>query len=531
MTRRLLCVFLSLLLLLPAASVLAEAAEVETPAPEDAAPAPEDAAPAADETAEPQPPVLLVTINGEEIYSDNADVEYWADYYLYQLSNSGYDVSDPELQETVNQYALYSTMRFKLIHQKAAELGLDQFTDAEKAEMEQKAKQEWAEIIESYMAGYGITEASSDDDRAAARADAEAALKEEGYDEAAYVSEYVESDMNNTLINRLQDYVSEGITVTDEEVQEYYQALVDEDTDAYSQDIGGYEFYTQYYQQPSYYTPEGYRAVNHILLEVDEELLNKWKDLSARYEEQQAAQQEAAEPVDNAEEAAEPMENAEETAEPVETAAAETPEPQPTEEPITAEMVEAARQAVLDSVQPTVDEIMGKLEKGASFDDLIVEYGTDPGMLDKDSRAEGYKVHKDSIIWDPAFTAAAMELEKIGDVGKPVVGQNGVHILHYVKDVPGGPVELTDEMKEEFRATMLAEKKTEALNTALEQWMNEADIVYTEEGEAWKLVLEEAPAEDAEAAETVEATETVEAVEPAAEEAAPAEAAPEAAAP
>ena len=39
-----------------------------------------------------------------------------------------------------------------------------------------------------------------------------------------------------------------------------------------------------------------------------------------------------------------------------------------------------------------------------------------------------------------------MALEKVGDVSNPIVGQYGVHILQYLRDVPGGAVELTDEM-------------------------------------------------------------------------------------
>ena len=39
--------------------------------------------------AEAEKPVLLATIGGTEIMSDNADLQYWMSYYLYQLANSG----------------------------------------------------------------------------------------------------------------------------------------------------------------------------------------------------------------------------------------------------------------------------------------------------------------------------------------------------------------------------------------------------------------------------------------------------------
>ena len=78
------------------------------------------------------------------------------------------------------------------------------------------------------------------------------------------------------------------------------------------------------------------------------------------------------------------------------------------------------------------------------------------------------------------------------------MSQFGVHILQYLKDIPGGASELTDGLREELRETLLTEKEQEAFNNLLDQWMAEADIQYTEAGEAWKLDEEEAE-EDAEA--------------------------------
>jgi parvulin-like peptidyl-prolyl isomerase len=188
-------------------------------------------------------------------------------------------------------------------------------------------------------------------------------------------------------------------------------------------------------------------------------------------------------------------------------------------------MVDAAEQKILDSVQGTVDEIMGKLDSGTSFEDLVREYGTDSGMKDEARLATGYSVHNDSILFDPAFQKAAMALEKIGDVSKPVVGQYGVHILQYLRDVPGGAAELTDDMKEEFRASLLSELRTEALNSALDEWVEAPGaIVFTEAGESWKIPAEETAEEAAPAEETASAEEAAPAEESApAEEAAPAE--------
>ena len=516
MFKRFLCILLSLMLLAGMTAALAEApateaeapaAEAEAPAAEAETPAAETKAPAAESeaeapAAEAAEPVLLVTVNGEDIMSDNSEVNYWISYYLYQLASSGYDTSDAEMLNLVNQYSLYNTIRYFVIRQKAAELGLDQVSDEERAKLESGARENWEQAVQSYT--QNVTDESTEDEKAAARADAIAALKADGYEEETYVSEYVDSEITNLLITRLMDHVSAGTEVTDEEIQAHFNELVEEDKANYADDISNYEFYTQYYQQPSYYTPEGYRGVNHILLKVDEALLNTWKDLSARLEEQKSAEAEPEETPEEPEEGAS-AEATPEAAEPTET-------PAPTAEPVTEEMVEAAKQAVLDSVQPTVDEIMAKLKDGATFDELILEYGTDPGMQDEATRSTGYPVHKDSIIWDPAFTAGAIALEKIGDVSEPILGQYGVHILHYLRDIPAGAIELTDEMKKEFHDELLDEKRSAALNTALEQWITESAIAYTEAGEAWKIQDIEVSEEEAEVAEEAEEPEVVEIV-------------------
>ena len=479
--------------------------------------------PAAEEAAEEQPtevpaePVLLATVNGQEIKSDDDYLQSVISYYMDYAANYGYDTTDPDMLNTINQYSMQYTVRTILIRQKAAELGLDQFTDEEKAEMEATLRTEWADTVNRYIEQYNpLSETATDEEKAAARADAEAALLQMGYDEERFVSEFTQGEIDNKITERLRDYLTAGKTVTEEDVQKYFDDLVKEDQENYGKDIGTYEFYTNYYGQSSYYVPEGYRAVTHILLAVDEELLNTWKDLSARLEEQKsAAEEEPTEGEEPTEEAA--AETASEETPAPEADAEPTEAPTPTPEPVTQEMVDAAEKAILDSVQSTVDEIKAKLESGTSFEDLIKEYGTDPGMQDDATRAKGYSVHKDSIMWDPIFTATAMALEKVGDISDPVVSQFGVHILQYLKDIPGGAVELTDEMKAEFQSTLVEEMKSEALNTALDQWTAEASIVYTEAGEAWKVPEAE------EAGETEEET----AEEPAAEEPATEEPAPE----
>ena len=475
MIKRFLSLILSLSLLLCSAFALAEETQAEAP---EAAPA-EEAAEAA-ETAETAP-VLLATVNGVEVAEDHADYSYWVDYYTYMLSSSGYDLSDESLLQEMKAYSLNNAIRFVLLRQKAAEMGLGEVSEEQLAQVREEAAASWAEILDSYITSYfSITDESSEEDRTAARADALALLESQGYTEESYIEESVSNAKTNQIISDVRSTLVQDVTVSDEEVADYYTQLVEEDRAQYENDVATYEFQTHYYGQDSYYRPEGYRGVTHILLSVDQALLDAWKDLTARLEEQQeAGTAEATE----AGESAEASESGE-SAEAAETEPAESAEPEATEEPVTPEMVEAARQAILDSVQATVEEIRQKLADGASFEDLIVEYGTDPGMQDEKTRSEGYAVHPESILYDTDFVQGAMSMEKVDDISEPIVSKFGVHILHYLRDIPGGSVELTDTLKAELKDVLQNEKEQEAFNSQLEAWVAEAEIVYTEAGQA-----------------------------------------------
>lgn len=89
----------------------------------------------------------------------------------------------------------------------------------------------------------------------------------------------------------------------------------------------------------------------------------------------------------------------------------------------------------------------------------------------------------DSVNWVIPFRDAAFTVDNIGDITAPVVTDYGVHILQYVADVPGGPVELTDAMRTSFKATLLANAQDDAYYTAIEEWVVAANVVYSEEGQ------------------------------------------------
>ena len=400
------------------------------------------------------PDTLLATVNGEEIRENDATLQY---YYTSALSSLGTD--DAEAQHVARMYAMSYAIQILLVKQKAAGYYTEEDYEAFRAE----AKADWDEIIEEFMAEEGISDESSEEDRIAARGDVLSFLESNyGYDEERYVSEAVDDLILYGYLDKIaEDLKAENpaLAATEEEIQDTYNSYVTEEMESIGNEVSLYEMYQMYYGYEFHYIPEGYRGITHILLDVDQELLDAWTDLTARLEESS----EATEPTDGDPEAA--------------------TEP---EEPVTAEMVEEARLAIIASQQEKIDEINARLAGGESFEDLMAEYGTDPGMLDDYYRLNGYSVHKDSISFVQQFTDAAAALENVGDVSEPIVTPYGIHILHYLRDIPAGPIEMTDEVRDELRSEIEDDRVNDAVTQVIEQWQAEAEIVWTEEGKDWE---------------------------------------------
>ena len=414
------------------------------------------------------PDDVMATVNGSAIL--RGTVDSIAENMTYSFSQYGYDTSDEGMLQRIRQYALDYAVQLAMMEQKAAELGLDQFTDEEKAEIEKENADEWAEIVDTYVSYYGgLTEESTEEERASARISVLSMLEGWGYTEAIML----ETAFDNAVLDRVEAYMVEGAVVTDEDIRQSFDEKVAADEETYKSDVAMYEYMTQYYGQTAYYVPEGYRGVTHILLKVSDDLMGEYESLSARLEEQQ---------------------DAEEGTEPTGDAAADTPDAEPTEvpePPVTKGQVDAAYQAILDSVQATVDEINARLAQGVPFSELVAEYGTDPGMEVEPNKSLGYSVHMDSILWDPVFVQAAFSVDHVGDVAAPVVGSYGVHIVQYTRDVPAGPVELTEEIRNTIREELLSAKEDELFSATMEQWLADAVITYSDEAQALMAEAEE----------------------------------------
>lgn len=390
---------------------------------------------------------VLFTFDGQEFRKDEVDA-------TIQNLLSGNYITSAKDYETAVEYMIQN----ELIEAEIKERGLDQFTDDELAAFQTEAQTQWDSALDYYVS-YFLTE-DTDEARASTRAAGEEYYAAQGYS----VETLVDSLKLQAAYEKLQSAVLEGQNVepTEEEIQDVFNQYVEQDKESYENNIYTYELYMNYGAE-SWYQPSGYRGVLHILLDTDQELLDAYENAVASYEETLSGDADTA--------AA-----ATESADPNATAA-------PTEKPVTKEDVEAAREALLAHHQKEIDDIYARLEKGESFESLIAVYGNDPGMQDEENLKNGYAVHPDSIIWDTAFTVGAFseKMQKPGDVSDPVVGQNGIHIIYYLRDIPAGAVELSDDIRTQITDYLVNVKTNELCNEAIEAWRVKHEVLYNEE--------------------------------------------------
>ena len=425
----------------PTATVAPTTQVTETPAPEastaDASAAEDDVEDEdEDETdTEESEDIALAYVNGNAVML--SEVSYYADY-LYEQYGYDDDTTEDEIRalyETALNYAMSNV----IMRQKADELGYTALSDDELAELKTTCSTEWNEMVLYYAEAYfGYTDGGDATTNNEAVVNTLSFLESYGYTEEVLLQDYVD----NAWYEKLVAYICQGVSVTDEDAYSYFLTCVEEDKTYYEDNAMLYEFYTQYYGYTSWYVPSGYRGVKQILLSVDEDLLNTYLDLAEQLEDQEGGEATATDLV-------------------------------------TADAVEAARLAVIASVQPTIDDIKARLAAGESFDSLIALYNTDPGMTAEPEASQGYSVHQDSIMYDEPFVNAAFSVSNIGDVSEPYVGSYGIYIVQYFRDVPEGAVEYTDEVRTEMLESVQEDRENEAVNAQVESWLAEADIIYT----------------------------------------------------
>ncbi|MBO4884659.1 MAG: peptidylprolyl isomerase [Clostridia bacterium] len=383
------------------------------------------AAPAMAETA---PEGVLAVING--VAYPAADVQAEFDYYAAMYEYYGMGDQIDALKEEIIDYYVQRYVQMDA----AAQLGLDQFTEEEEAEILAQAQERYDETLAEYE-GYFAEEGASDED---VRASVIQYFEENGFT-VEVLAQYAREDM---IYERYFDYVTADVTA---DIEALYEARVASQKEDYEADPTSFE-YDVMYGGDIFYVPEGFRAVYHILLLLDDASADELYDLQGRQAEIAAELENPGEGSDAAS--------------------------------LQAELDEIGAQinALIAPLLEKADEIYARLDAGEDFFALMAEYGEDPGMQEDPFMTQGYYVSADSVMWETNFRDGAMALEKEGDVSEPVLTSYGIHLILHGGELTSGPVPL-EQVREAIEATALDDARQDAYNAAVEAAVAAADIV------------------------------------------------------
>lgn len=386
------------------------------------------------------------------------DVQKQYDAMNAQYAGYGIDLESMGMADSAKKSIVDSAVQQAVLLAKAAELGLDQFEDAELAEYEANAQQVMDYYYNSYIDYYYADAEEITDEM---HDEAEAYWANNGYTIASTVESYKTTE----ILSRMEEYATQDVSYTEEDVQAAYEALIEQNKADYTSDSA----YTSARSNGTAiaWNPEGYRAVKHVLIKFNDDQSSLYSQLKAQLDSLNAEKEAILNPA------------VEEEAAEAETEAAEEEAAVRSIEEVNADIAACATEmeALYSQLLPTAEEVIAKFNEGAAFDDLIAEYNEYPGMTNEPTASQGYAVKADSTTWDPAFTEGAMSIDEIGGISAPVYGSYGIHIIYYMSDVPAGEVAL-EEIREAVESDAYDANYQAAYNDQVAAWMDEMNVQY-----------------------------------------------------
>ena len=445
-------------------------------------------------------------------------VNYQLNYMslIYSMYGMSYDTTDADNISSVTDSVIDSLIENDVKNMKIKELGLDQLTEEETAELENEIAEDWQSTRDQVQSYYlSDTELTGDE--------LEKAIDETCEEYGITYEDVVESTKETYLQNKLKSETVKDVTVTDEELQTELDSKAESAKTTYTSSPASYGTAVNN-GTTVYYRPAGYRMVKQILVKFTENDQAVIDELTTLHSNAETAVTEAttaltdlgvedadvlaAQVTVTVEAAEEATEDAATTTDLVATdtdltatatdltvknanvtdvttvfteevtdevaEAAKTLAQAKAEEAFYADQLAAAKTQAYANIAAKADEILAKIS-GGDWDTLMAEYTEDPGMQGDAATAKtGYAVSEATTNMDTAFTTAALALANVGDVSDKVEGIYGYYIIKYESDVAEGPVTL-DEVRDTLTESVLTTKQNNTYDEAVEKWVSEAN--------------------------------------------------------
>jgi len=351
-----------------------------------------------------------------------------ANYLIEMYTMYGYFPEDyktnPEYKESYEgqiTQALDALVDSKLEAVMAKENGCYEFTAEDQEEIDETVTQMLSAYVNAYVQELSGSEAFAEksEDEINAYALENLDIYFADYDFGITKQDIINDAETTKAKDVLYNLITGGITVTEDEVKEVYEAGVEATKTSYEEGNSLFEQDANNGEE-LYYIPEDVRLAQHILISISEEAQDEISEL------RQAGDDEGADAV-----------------------------------------LEEALALVVDSAMAAYQ----RAEAGEDFVVLMEELGEDPGMESN----EYYTVVNPTYMFVPSFGEGLFSLENVGDISVPVASDFGYHIIKYYGDMESGPVPY-DDLHDSIYESMLQDRKDTAYDEQMAEWKEEADI-------------------------------------------------------
>ncbi len=411
-------------------------------------------------------------ITKEEV-QNAVDQELFMQSYYYQMQTGmELDMKDKDIISSVRDIAIDNIIREKVIESKIEDNGFNDFDDVKLNELKTEAEKSYQDNFNSLKAEL-FSDSKLDENQL--KLEVETKMQEYGYPS---VDEIMDNNKATLASNALRNSIIENVTVDDGEIKAEYDKNVESSKQKYTNNISAYGEDVAN-GTTVYYAPSGYRNVKQILIKISDEDSNTISTINSQISEKNNQIATATNSLNELENV-----NTEATAENSNVDAPDRAEEIKSLKEIIdnynvelnnlrAELSKAESDAFL-KIDGKLAEVQQKLSTGVDFDQLISEYGEDPGMMNSPTKETGYPVSKGSTQYDMAFTTAAMALEKVNDISPASKGIYGYYIIKYVSDVNEGAIPL-ESLSENIKNDLLVTKQNEVYENQINAWVSEAN--------------------------------------------------------
>lgn len=336
--------------------------------------------------------------------------------------------SEEEISASLLNEVMRAMVSDRVLEAHAKEMGLYELTDEDRSQIQAEAEARYQEQLD-FSRGAVDTQGMTEEE-------ATGALKAYLQEAEGITLESIQAEIEKDWwTNKVYEAITEEITLSDEELQEAYDALLQEQTNSYQTYPDDFEF-AQMNGETIVFNLPGYRAVRTLTFRMSMEesdavygLVEQIKALDAQTQAEEIAQ------------------------------------------------LQAQIDACYADAQQRAEEALKQLEGGADFETLLETVGEDEGMKDAKLKETGYYIGETSQLWPQSVVDAAKAFTEPGQISEILRTEDGVCILQYVGEVPQGAVALED-VKPYLAQETLEDAKNREYERQLDAWVQEANPQY-----------------------------------------------------